>query len=219
MSRRYALFAAKEKVEETFDVDCPDQGMFEPNFNVAQGATVPVVLLGKARMKMVGHLQWGLKVDVTDDEMAASIPKETLADHARLKRMFQRQRCIVPVSGFYEWQKMGKLSIPYYIRVLDQEVMGLGGIYEKEETEGGQRIRFALLTTESNDLLNPLQPQMPVILRRSDYEDWLDPLYEDLSRLQGLLKPYPTERMALYRVGNDVDDLSNNGPDLVRPVV
>ncbi len=217
MSRRYALFAAKEKIEETFEVACPSSEPFEPNFNVAPGARVPVVLLGKARVKMVGGLRWGLPK--ADDRPIATVETGALQEDARLRRLFQRQRCIIPVSGFYEWQKLGKLAIPYYVRTLDQEVMGLAGIFEKDESQDEPVTHFGILTTEPNDLLAPMSEHMPVVLRRRDYENWLDPLYEDLPRLQGLLKPYPTERMALYRVGDEVNDLANNGPELVRPVV
>lgn len=214
MCGRYALFASKEKLEETFGVTSSE--MFEPNFNAAPGESMPVVFLQKARSKNIRALRWGLSAA---DEPVAEVPSELLLENPLYRRPFQRQRCIVPVSGFYEWQTLGKLKIPYYIRALDQELMGLAGIFEKSADDGETGLAFGIISSEANDLLNPLRNRMPVILRRRDFDAWLDPLYDDLPRLHGLLKPYPTERMALYRVGREVDDPSNKGPELVRPVI
>jgi len=223
MCGRYAVFAGKEKILETFGVTSDDDSLFEPNFNVAPGSTMPVVLLGKARVKRIGPLRWGLIPSWADDISIGysmiNARSETLMEKPSFKKPFQRQRCIIPASGFYEWQKLGKLKIPYYIRTLDQEVMGFAGLFDKWEKDGQSIYSFTIITTESNDLLHPLHERMPVILKKSTYEDWLDPLYDDYIRLNSLLVAYPTERMALYRVSDSVNTSTNNGPELVRPVL
>jgi putative SOS response-associated peptidase YedK len=223
MCGRYAVFAGKEKIQEVFGVTADDPGLFEPNFNATPGSMLPVVLLGKARVKRIGPLRWGLIPGWADDTSVGysmiNARSETLLEKPSFKKPFQRQRCIVPASGFYEWQKLGKAKIPYYIRTLDQEVMGFAGLFDKWEKDGQTVFSFTIITTAANDLLAPLHERMPVILRKRDYDDWLDPLFDDLSVLQELMKPYPTERMSLYRVSDAVNTASNNGPELVRPVL
>lgn len=224
MCGRYAFFAGKEKIQEAFGVSSDDEQLFEPNFNASPGSYLPVVLLGKARIKKIGPLRWGLIPSWSKDPSHAysmiNARSETLFEKPSFKKPFQRQRCIVPVSGFYEWQKMGKAKIPYYIRALDQEVMGFAGLFDKwEDPHGESLFTFTIITTPANDLLQPLHDRMPVILKKKDYADWLDPLYEDYDILQAMLKPYPNERMSLYRVSDQVNKAENNGPELIRPVV
>jgi putative SOS response-associated peptidase YedK len=223
MCGRYAVFAGKEKIQEAFGVTSDDSGLFEPNFNATPGSLLPVVLLGKARVKRIGSLRWGL-IPSWAEELSVGFSminarSETLLEKPSFKKPFQRQRCIVPASGFYEWQTLGKTKIPYYIRTLDQEVMGFAGLFDKWEKDGQTVFSFTIITTNANDLLAPLHERMPVILRKKEYDDWLDPLFDDLGMLQGMLRAYPTERMALYRVSEAVNTATNNGPELVRPVM
>jgi putative SOS response-associated peptidase YedK len=223
MCGRYAVFAGKEKIQEAFGVSSDDSGLFEPNFNATPGSLLPVVLLGKARVKRIGSLRWGL-IPSWAEELSVGYSminarSETLLEKPSFKKPFQRQRCIVPASGFYEWQTLGKTKIPYYIRTLDQEVMGFAGLFDKWEKDGQTVFSFTIITTNANDLLAPLHERMPVILRKKEYDDWLDPLFDDLGMLQGMLRAYPTERMALYRVSEAVNTATNNGPELVRPVM
>jgi putative SOS response-associated peptidase YedK len=223
MCGRYAVFAGKEKIQEAFGVTSDDSELFEPNFNATPGSLLPVVLLGKARVKRIGPLRWGLIPSWADDLSVGysmiNARSETLLEKPSFKKPFQRQRCIIPASGFYEWQKLGKAKIPYYIRTLDQEVMGFAGLFEKWEKDEQTVFSFTIITTSANDLLAPLHERMPVILNKKNYDDWLDPLFDDIEILQAMMKPYPTERMALYRVSEAVNTATNNGPDLVRPVM
>lgn len=223
MCGRYAVFAGKENIEQAFGVTSDDPGLLEPNFNATPGSMLPVVLLGKARIKRIGSLRWGLIPSWAEDQSVGysmiNARSETLLEKPSFKKPFQRQRCIVPASGFYEWQKLGKAKIPYYIRTLDQEVMGFAALFDKWEKDGQTVYSYSIITTHANDLLAPLHERMPVILNKNSYDNWLDPLFDDMIMLQDMLKPYPTERMSLYRVSDAVNTATNNGPELVRPVM
>lgn len=223
MCGRYAVFAGKENIEQAFGVTSDDPGLLEPNFNATPGSMLPVVLLGKARIKRIGSLRWGLIPSWAEDQSVGysmiNARSETLLEKPSFKKPFQRQRCIVPASGFYEWQELGKAKIPYYIRTLDQEVMGFAALFDKWEKDGQTVYSFSIITTHANDLLAPLHERMPVILNKNSYDNWLDPLFDDMIMLQDMLKPYPIERMSLYRVSDAVNTATNNGPELVRPVM
>lgn len=223
MCGRYAVFAGKKNIEQAFGVTSDDPGLLEPNFNATPGSLLPVVLLGKARIKRIGSLRWGLIPSWAEDQSVGysmiNARSETLLEKPSFKKPFQRQRCIVPASGFYEWQELGKAKIPYYIRTLDQEVMGFAALFDKWEKDGQTVYSFSIITTHANDLLAPLHERMPVILNKNSYDNWLDPLFDDMIMLQDMLKPYPIERMSLYRVSDAVNTATNNGPELVRPVM
>ena len=75
---------------------------------------------------------------------------------------------------------------------------------------------YTIITTNPNELTEPLHNRMPVILNKQDYERWLAPA--DPSRLPtDLLKPFPAEQMKAWRVGSSVGNVRNNSPELLVP--
>lgn len=66
-------------------------------------------------------------------------------------------------------------------------------------------------------MVAPIHHRMPVILRKEDEEDWLNPDTVEPEHLLPLLKPYPAEEMEEWRVSNAAKNVRNEGPELVRP--
>lgn len=223
MCGRYALFAEKEKIEETFGIQSDDLSIFISNYNAAPGTDLPVVLVGKGSTRKIGRLRWGLIPSWAEDTSIGysmiNARSETLTEKASFKKPFQRHRCLIPVSGFYEWQRIGKTKIPYFARSLEQEVMGLAGLFDRWEKGEELHYTFTIITTSANSLLKPLHDRMPVILQSEQFEQWLDPLNSKVDQLMPFLVPYPTEKMAIYRVSDEVNRVTNNSPDLIRPVM
>lgn len=89
------------------------------------------------------------------------------------------------------------------------------GLWETwEDKATGQSLEtYSVITTDPNELIEPLHNQMPVILHREDYERWLAP--SDPARLPvDLLRPYPAEEMKAWRVSTRVGNVRNNDPGL-----
>ena len=111
---------------------------------------------------------------------------------------YRKRRCIVPVDGFFEWKaiKGQKAKQPYAIAMKDGSPFGIAGIWENwKEPASGEWIRtFAIITTDSNELVAEIHNRMPVILAPADYARWLggepDP--------RDLMRPFP----AHDRIGN-----------------
>jgi putative SOS response-associated peptidase YedK len=223
MCGRYALFADQEKIEETFGIQSDDFSIYTSNYNAAPGTELPVVLVGKGNNRKIGRLRWGLvpswAEDLTIGNSMINARSETLTEKPSFKKPFQRHRCLIPASGFYEWQNLGKTKIPYFARTLDQEVVGFAGLFDKWDHGDEPLYTFTIITTPANSLLKPLHDRMPAIIRPEAYQQWLDPLNSNVDQLQPLLVPYPTEKMAVYRVSDEVNRASNNNADLVRPLV
>jgi putative SOS response-associated peptidase YedK len=223
MCGRYALFADQEKIEETFGIQSEDFSIYTSNYNAAPGTDLPVVLVGKGNIRKIGRLRWGLIPSWAEDRSIGNTMInarcETLTEKASFKKPFQRHRCLIPASGFYEWQQLGKAKIPYFARSLDQEVIGFAGLFEKWEHGDEHIYSFTIITTPANSLLKPLHERMPAILRPEQYEMWLDPLFSKVEQLTPMLVPYPIEKMAVYRVSDSVNSAANNDPELVRPLV
>jgi putative SOS response-associated peptidase YedK len=132
---------------------------------------------------------------------------------------FKRRRCLVPADGFYEWQEEGGRKQPVYIHMKDEEPFAIARLWEHWEGQDGQVIESCtLVTTKPNDLLKPIHKRMPMILDPKDYEQWLDPDVQEVSRLQPLLRPYPPDQMTYYPVNVRVNNPRNDDQLCVEPL-
>jgi putative SOS response-associated peptidase YedK len=123
---------------------------------------------------------------------------ETLAEKPSFRNSLQRKRCLVPVSGFYEWQTLEKLKIPYFITLKDKPVVVLAGLFDQwNNRETGEITNtFTIVTTRANPMMEEihnLKKRMPVILSPENEKRWLD-LQSDPVR-EGLFEPFPQELM------------------------
>ena len=83
--------------------------------------------------------------------------------------------------------------------------------------DGRPHPTFAIITTESNDLVSTIHPRMPVILREEDEEDWLNPQLPS-AEAQALLDPYPAEILTMYAVSTKVNSPAFNAPEAIQAV-
>ena len=110
----------------------------------------------------------------------------------------QKQRCVIPAEGFYEWrEEVGKQ--PYYFSRKDGKPLMLAGIWQEAEYKGDKRIAFAILTDEPNGLVASYHDRMPLALAEDKVAAWLDltneaPLNEDLLLDLGEFSVRPMDR-------------------------
>lgn len=132
-----------------------------------------------------------------------------------------RRRCIIPASGFYEWQKKGAgAKQPFYFYLKEKEVFGFAGLWEEWlDKETGELLETCtIITTEANEVLKPVHERMPVILRPEDYEQWIDVKESNTERLQKLLAPYSAKEMSSHAVSTSVNYPDADSPDLIKPL-
>lgn len=223
MCGRYTLYSSKEDIENHFEATAEDDGLFTPNYNVAPGTTMPVVLAGVSGDREIGGMRWGLIPKWADDKNTGynmiNARGETLHEKKSFKGPFENKRCIVPANGFYEWKGDKREKQPFYIRLLNEQVVGFAGLYERWTSDDGEDIySYTIITTEANALVAPLHDRMPVILQKDMYKVWLNPENEDTDMLSQYLKPFPLEQMATYRVTDEVNSTKNNKPELIQPI-
>ena len=74
---------------------------------------------------------------------------------------------------------------------------------------------FAIVTTEANELMSLIHPRMPVILHPRDFDRWLN--REESERLPfEMLRPFDSEVMEMYEANPKVNNVRNNGPELLQ---
>jgi putative SOS response-associated peptidase YedK len=169
-------------------------------------------------------LRWGLIPSWAKDPSIGArminARAETAPEKPAFRSAFRRRRCLVPASGFYEWQKQGRVKQPYYISLRERKPMAIAGLWERwEGTEGAPIESCTLLTTDANDLIAPLHDRMPVIVSPGDFDLWLDPTVSTTERLLSLLRPFPADGMTASPVSTLVNNPSVDDPRCIEPAL
>lgn len=214
--KRYVLESPREIVEEVFGVKTDNESLFEPNYNVVPGNVMPIIMQGDGGREIVSSV-WGLEQKKTGKSIS-SIRYEEISGREDLKTLVKSSPCIIPASGFYKWKETVDDPLPFYLRVLSQEVTGLAGLYSTFTNEEGRKIHtFLVLTMQANPLVEPLDDTMPVILRAENYERWLNKYAPEMIE-KGFSGNYLLPDMSVFRVPELVNDPSNNRKELIQPI-
>jgi putative SOS response-associated peptidase YedK len=88
---------------------------------------------------------------------------------------FKKHRCIIPMSGFYEWRKMEDGKQPFFISAADGGVLSTAGLRDTwKDRASGERVRSAtIIVTEANPFMSEIHDRMPVFLPPDRLEAWL----------------------------------------------
>lgn len=193
-----------------------------PTYNLAPTDEAAVVV-ERGDRRAIRAYRWGLIPSWAKDEKIASklfnARAETLATSGAFRESFRRRRCIVPADAFYEWQRQGGARQPFLIRRADGAPLALAGLWSGwHDPETEQVIRtFTIVTTTANRTLSAVHDRMPVMLAREHWARWLDPTLQDTGELTALLEPAADNELVLYPVRALVNNVRNNGPELIEP--
>src|SRR3989442_1228529 len=210
MCGRYTLKTPVELLSEKFQF--PEVIPIKPRYNIAPAQSVAVVRrLPDDLDRKLAMLRWGLIPAWVKDPAKARQPinakSETVAELPTFRATFHKRRCLIPADGFYEWKQEGGRKQPVYIRMKDGEPFAFAGLWERWVGEEDEFIESCtILTTEPNDMLEPIHNRMPVIMDPNDYDLWLDPDVQKASRLKPLLQSFPPKKMTYYPVNLRVNN-------------
>lgn len=195
-----------------------------PRWNIAPGTPVLAILAG-VQGRTGASMTWGLEPAWARREGGFARPinarAETLAQRPMFRNALRRHRCILPASGFYEWQVRpaaagGKpRKQPWYVHPAGGGVFAFAGLYEPGAQDAPPTC--CIVTTGANDAMAPIHDRMPVILDDAGVARWLDEGF-DPAAPPVLLRPCPSAWLALHAVATAVNAARHDGPELVRPV-
>jgi putative SOS response-associated peptidase YedK len=154
---------------------------------------------------------------------------ETVHEKPAFRRAFAARRCLLPADGYYEWYateqktKGGKpLKQPFFIHPADGSVMAMAGLYEiwrdptRDEDDPARFVwTCTVLTTRAEDAVGHIHDRMPLLVEPDRYDAWLDPSASDADELKKLLVPAAPGRLEAYPVSTEVNNVRNNGPELL----
>jgi putative SOS response-associated peptidase YedK len=244
MCGRYASSRRPEDLIEEFEITSPRvEEALAPDYNVAPTKEVYAVMerppsedRSAPAERQLRVLRWGLIPSWAKDPAIGNrminARMETVAEKPAYRRAFASRRCLLPADGYFEWyptselSKAGKpLKQPFFIHPSDGGVLAMAGLYEiwKDPTrEDDDPLRFrwtcTVLTTEAEDSLGHIHDRMPLMVAPERWADWLDPTVADRDDLLGLLTPAAPGRLEAFPVATLVNNVRNNGPELIVPL-
>jgi putative SOS response-associated peptidase YedK len=225
MCNRFAFLSSPAEVEEmrqTLGLVDLDKVMLTPRYNIApttQIAAVRASREGTPELTMVrGSLIPSWQKADAKLPFLTNARSETAAEKPSFRSAFKRRRCIIPATGFYEWQTVGKEKFPHFFR-LASGLMPFAGLWESWNGPDGAVESAAILSTSANELVGKLHDRMPCILDAGQFTAWLNPEVQSADVLLQMLQPYPPERMECWPVDRRVNSVrGGNDAGLIEPV-
>lgn len=176
---------------------------------------VPVICADNAeeiRLYVWGLIPFWVKDSLTANEIRRktfNAKAETLTEKPSFRNSVQSKRCLVIVSGFYEWQTAEKRKIPYLMSLKDQPIFALAGLYDTWKNPENKEVlkTFTIITTRANpkmEEIHNLKKRMPVILSPEDEKTWLSSEMT-ATEMARIFEPFPQEQMNFEQADNNKD--------------
>lgn len=192
--------------------DLPDV----PNFNVCPTVQVAAITAdGDGRRYR--PLRWGFVPHwykkPNDGPLLINARAETIAEKPAFKAACRARRCIIPVAGFYEWERPEDGSkLPWYIQRSDGAPMAFAAIWQDWGDLGGTA---AIVTTDANAAMGKIHHRLPVILEPDDWGLWLG---EQGHGAATLMIPTTEDTLQFHRVDTAVNSNRATGSGLIEPL-
>jgi len=208
-------------VRSFFELEAEQE--WEPRWNVAPTQDAPIVLRTASGGRVLARLRWGLVPAWAKEAAIGSRMINARAETAREKpsfrAAFRTRRCLVPATGWYEWQRVVPRKQPWLLRRAGAEFTPFAGLWEawRDPVGGSPLATFTILTTAAAPALADVHERMPVVLEPADFARWLDTPEDRADDLKGLLAPgadLPWERIP---VSARVNNPRHDGPDCAQP--
>ena len=193
-----------------------------PLFNIAPTLPMPVIVFENGR-RVLKIMRWGLIAPWSEEPRmklaTINARVEGIATSPLYRGPFKNRRCLVPATGYYEWNGPAKARIPHCIQKCSHDIFSFAGIWERwQSKDKGQTIEtFSVVTTPANKFVLTIHTRMPAILEERDEDRWLNP-DTPIEECLALLNPYPFDDLCAHRASPVVNKAGIEGPELAAPI-
>jgi len=220
----------REELEERYGADLIDHDKYRPSYYYHAHSLPFLPVVCSEKPSEIRLLQWGLIPSWAADEKSAdeirlktfNARSESIHTKPAFIEPFRSQRCLVAVRGFFEWQHVGGRKIPWYIKLRDEDIFSLAGIYDSWKLQGGITMNtFSIVTTRANELMSEIhnsKKRMPVILPQKAEKLWLK---NDLAKESGeaLMEPVASDILQAHTISPLITNAKadRNRPEIIMP--
>lgn len=192
----------KEKYKKKIPADLVEQPLFH-----VHGFSFPYWRVITASDD-IQQMRWGLIPNwykgPNHNEMAGmtlNARSESIYEKASFRHLIERNHCVVPMSGFYEYQTNGKEKKPFFVYPANEPLFSMAGIHDQyvDPTTGEIIQSFSVITCEANELMANIhnsKKRMPVLLDDKGIDTWLN----DPQNVKHLLQPSPDSWLKAHPV-------------------
>jgi putative SOS response-associated peptidase YedK len=195
---------------------------FQPRFNVCPTTTIDAIVADDGKRELI-RARWGLvpswwSKPLKELKLATfNARAETVAEKPMFRSAFKRNRCLIPVSGYYEWQDTTGGKQPWYFNAQNgSPALAVAGLWDEwTDKETGKPLKSCtMIITEPNEFVAEVHDRMPVLLDQSDFEPWLR------EGGKALLKPAPNDLLQKWSVSKRVNSsrAPDDDPTLIEPI-
>ena len=157
----------------------PPTSNLQPRYNICPTTEIDTIVPVLDKRGVV-PMRWGLVPSwwsKTLKEMRLATfnaRAETVAVKPMFRDSFKKRRCLIPASGYYEWQDTPSGKQPYYFTRRDGQIITIAGLWSKwtDKATGTDLHSCTMVITEPNRIAAEVHDRMPVILEAKDFEQW-----------------------------------------------
>ena len=228
-----SLAVRAEELEARYEAALSPGADFQPVYHANAYNFPPWPLVTRQEPGKLQFIQWGLIPHWTRTANQATEIR-TKTSNARSETIYEKpsfrsaaqagRRCLIPVSGFFEWHTAGSKKFPFYISTSDQKISSIAGLWDDwPDPETGELIpTYTLLTTEANPLLAAIhntKKRMPCVLTPEAEHAWLHDDLSETDALALLAKQYPASRMHSYSISKRITSRTepSDVPEVLTP--
>ena len=217
MCGRFAITLPSDAMAQLFAASPANDLPAVPNFNVCPTTGIHVVMSDEDSRKLV-KMRWGFiphwYKKPNGGPLLINARAETIAEKPAFRAACRERRCLIPISGFYEWTRLEDgTRLPWYIHA--DEPLALASIWQDWENDEEQHRSCAIVTTGANDAMGKIHHRMPVIVPQEKWGLWLGEEGKGAARL---MQAAPEDLLHFYRVDPKVNSNRASGPDLIEPI-
>jgi putative SOS response-associated peptidase YedK len=192
----------------------------EPRYNIAPTTTIDVLRVRNGARE-IAPMRWGLvpgwwKKSLKEVPATFNARSDAVAEKPMFRDAFRRSRCIIPASGYYEWQAVNGGKQPYYFTAANDGVLSIAGLWDqgKDVQTGEPLLSCTMIVTEANNFAGRVHDRMPVFLAEDDFNSWLDG-----SAGAEVLRPASDDLLQMWPVSKRVNrPVTEEDPTLIDPI-
>jgi putative SOS response-associated peptidase YedK len=219
MCGRYELNATSADLQNHFGNLLPS-GAWErfasfASYNIAPSQIVPVIRYSKRdENNVIDRLTWGFRPGWSSKAWINARADNLFATNA-FREGAAKRRCLVPATGWYEWQvTQTKRKQPYYMHF--DRVFAFAGIWSARKlNEVDWQLNFAIVTTDARGLAEKVHDRMPLVMHPRHYAAWLAP---KTNNAETLLEPFDNGSLRVYPISTLVNDPKNDSAAVLEPL-
>jgi putative SOS response-associated peptidase YedK len=153
----------------------------QPRYNICPTTNIDAVIERDGKRELL-PMRWGLipswwSKPLKEMKVATfNARAETVAEKPIFRDAFKRTRCLIPASGYYEWQDTPDGKQPYYFFMRrDGQPITIAGLWDAwRDKQAGETIKSsAMVITDANEFVGEVHDRMPVFLESDQFEPWL----------------------------------------------